>query len=479
MSLLNRTRRLAAPVSIASAQRLARGPGADFAAAQFPANPPPIPSQGAGLAPLIGSAGRLQGFVLSILLATATAVPAQEYAATGNPALDGLIAEALRNNPEIQAAGHERDAAHQRIAPAGALDDPMLEAGIVNLPTSFQFDQDSMTMKMVGLAQRYPYPGKRGLRRNIAAQEAEAADHGYQETVNGVIKDVKTAYYELAFAVESTELVQGNIDILEQFLKTAEARHAVGDAQQADVLKAQTQLARMQDELIRLGREQATLEAELNRALGREPAADLPQPGFPRLKEVTLSLDAFQEAALQSRPRLLALQQLIEGSAEAVRLAKLDYYPDFDVRLSFGQRDTLEGGMPQDDMVSLTVGVNLPIWRETKRAPRVAEAVAMHDRALSMYRTDVNEISARLRQEVSNARQSLQSARLYETAILPQARLTVESALAAYKVNRVDFFTLLDNQMVVFDSEIAHAFAVTNYYKSLAEIEAAVGKPMF
>jgi outer membrane protein TolC len=336
-----------------------------------------------------------------------------------------------------------------------------------------------MTMKMVGLAQRYPYPGKRGLRRNIAAQEAEAADHGYQETVNGVIKDVKTAYYELAFAVESTELVQGNIDILEQFLKTAEARHAVGDAQQADVLKAQTQLARMQDELIRLGREQATLEAELNRALGREPAADLPQPGFPRLKEVTLSLDAFQEAALQSRPRLLALQQLIEGSAEAVRLAKLDYYPDFDVRLSFGQRDTLEGGMPQDDMVSLTVGVNLPIWRETKRAPRVAEAVAMHDRALSMYRTDVNEISARLRQEVSNARQSLQSARLYETAILPQARLTVESALAAYKVNRVDFFTLLDNQMVVFDSEIAHAFAVTNYYKSLAEIEAAVGKPMF
>lgn len=334
-------------------------------------------------------------------------------------------------------------------------------------------------MKMIGLAQRFPYPGKLKLRQDMAAREADAASQNYREVVNRVVRDVKVAYYELAFVIESAHLVQRNIEILEQFLKTAEARYAVGEGQQADVLKAQTQLARMQDELIRLERERLVLEAELNRVLGRPRGAAPPRPEFPLLTEVALSLDALQETALVTRPRLLAIRSTIDRNARAVDLAKLDYYPDFDVRFSYGQRDTLQGGLPQDDLVSLTVAVNLPLWRESKRAPRVAEAAAMREQALSMYQNQVNEINARLRQEVTNARQSLQSARLYETAILPQARLTVESALAAYKVNRVDFLTLLDNQMVVFNAEIARAFAITSYYKALAEIELVAGKRMF
>lgn len=414
-----------------------------------------------------------------VLWAGAAGGFAQDRLVQGDPVLDRLIAEAVQNNPEIQAAEHEREAARQRIAPAGALDDPMLEAGVLSLPTTGRLDQEPMTMKMIGLAQRFPYPGKLRLRQDMAAREADAASQNYREVVNRVVRDVKVAYYELAFVIESAHLVQRNIEILEQFLKTAEARYAVGEGQQADVLKAQTQLARMQDELIRLGRERLVLEAELNRVLGRPHGAAPPRPEFPRLAEVALSLDALQETALMTRPRLLAIRSTIDRNARAVDLAKLDYYPDFDVRFSYGQRDTLQGGLPQDDLVSLTVAVNLPLWRESKRAPRVAEAAAMREQALSMYQNQVNEINARLRQEVTNARQSLQSARLYETAILPQARLTVESALAAYKVNRVDFLTLLDNQMVVFNAEIARAFAITSYYKALAEIELVAGKRMF
>src|SRR5688572_1092640 len=69
----------------------------------------------------------------------------------GESTLPRLIAEALRNNPEIRAARHERDASVQRVSPAGALDDPMIEAGVVNVPTrSFSFSREDMTMKMLG-----------------------------------------------------------------------------------------------------------------------------------------------------------------------------------------------------------------------------------------------------------------------------------------------------------------------------------------
>jgi cobalt-zinc-cadmium efflux system outer membrane protein len=96
-----------------------------------------------------------------------------------------------------------------------------------------------------------------------------------------------------------------------------------------------------------------------------------------------------------------------------------------------------------------------------------------------MYQAQQNEVSAKLRQQVANAEQSLKSARLYETGILPQARLTVESSLAAYRVNRVDFLTLLDNQMTMLNYEISYASALSNYNKALAEIDLLAGKMLF
>ena len=80
------------------------------------------------------------------------------------------------------------------------------------------------------------------------------------------------------------------------------------------------------------------------------------------------------------------------------------------------------------------------------------------------------------RQQVATAEQSRESAKLYETGILPQARLALESALAAYRVNRVDFPMLLDSQMTLFNYEISRAKELVNFNKALAEIELLTGK---
>ncbi len=243
------------------------------------------------------------------------------------------------------------------------------------------------------------------------------------------------------------------------------------------MLKAQTQLSRMVDELIRLGRERAVIEAELDRVLGRKSGTGAILTETLSLEETTLQLEALRETALKERPQLLALQSLIERSGKATELARKDYYPDVDLKFSYGQRDRSQDGMYRSDMIVFTVGINLPVWRESKLAPRVAEAIAMHDQALDMYQAQENEVYSQLRQQVASAEQSLKSARLYETGILPQARLSVESSLAAYKVNRVDFLTLLDSQMTVFNLEVGYATALSNYNKALAEIDLITGKP--
>jgi outer membrane protein TolC len=399
--------------------------------------------------------------------------------APGTP-LDELIAEALANNPEIRAARNEREAAKQRIRPAGALDDPMLEAGVTNVPVpSWSFRDEDMTMKMLGLSQKFFFPGKRGLRRDVAARDADAVAFAYNETVNRVVRDVRVAYHHLAHFIESSRLTQKNKLVLEQFLKIANSRYAVGQGNQADVLKAQTQLSKMVDELIQLDRERLTMEAELNRALGRRPdvGAPLPVAAHHEAERSLAPLDALYATALKERPQLLALQSLIDRADRNVALARKEYYPDLDLKFSYGLRDAMPDGTPRDNMVSLSAGVNLPVWHASKLNPRVAETIAMRDQAADMYRAQQNELSMALRTQVAMAEQSLKSAHLYETGILPQARLAVESSLAAYKVNRVDFLTLLDSQMTVFNYEIGYSTALANYNEALAQIDFLIGKP--
>lgn len=388
-----------------------------------------------------------------------------------------LITEALQNNPEIQASLREHEAAQQRISPAEALDDPMLEAGVINAPlASSPFNRDDMTMKMIGLSQRFPFPGKRSLRKEVASKDAEASNYGYQETVNRVVRDLKVAYFDLGLAVEMTRLVEKNKLILEHFLQIAEGRYQVGEGSQADVLKAQTQVSRMQDELLRLARERPVIEAELIRVLGRGAHAGGLIPESLHMHQTSLNLESLREEAMRQRPQLLALQSLTARNKKAVELAQKEYYPDFDVRLSYGQRDRMLDNTSRPDMVSLTVAVNLPIWRNSKIEPRIAESQAMYHQALDLYQVQTNEIAAKLRQQGATAEQNFKSVQLYQTTILPQARLTVESALAAYRVNQVDFLTLLDSQMTVFNYEIGLVTAMANYNRALTEIDLLTGK---
>jgi cobalt-zinc-cadmium efflux system outer membrane protein len=418
----------------------------------------------------------LRTILAALLVGAGLCLASPDTAAQAAVPLSALVTEALSNNPEIQAARKEQEAAQQRIAPAGALDDPMLEAGVINLPTdSFRFNRDDMTMKMIGLSQRFPYPGKRGLRQDVAAREAESSGHGYQETLNRVVREIRTAYYDFYLAIESARLVEKNKAILGQFLRIAETRYSVGQGSQADVLKAQTQLSKMFEELIKLARERSMFEAELNRVLGRNASAAPPLPATPELRAVALPLESLLETAVQQRPQLLALQSVIARNEKMLDLARKDYYPDVDVRFSYGQRDSMPDGTRRSDMINFIVAVNLPVWRNNKLSPRVREAQAMREQAGSMYQAMRNELAMKLRQQAAAAEQSLRAARLYQTEFLPQARLAVETALAAYRVNRVDFMTLLDSQMTLFNAEISHAATVVGFNKALAEIDLLTG----
>jgi outer membrane protein TolC len=405
-----------------------------------------------------------------------TAAAAEHNTYSAGAGLQQLVAEALRNNPEIRAAEKELEAARQRVLPAGALDDPMLELGVVSLPArSPSFRSEDMTMKMLGLSQRIPFPGKRDLRRDIAEKNADSVSHAYEETVNRVAREIKTTYFDLALVQESGRVIAQNRSIVGHLLKIVEGRHSVGRAAQVDVLRAQTQLSRIAEEQIKVDRERPMLESELSRLLGRGSHSPAPHAVIPPLDRSAAAPDV-QDTAGTDRPQLRALHAMVTRSERALELARKDRYPDFDLRLSYGQRDSMPDGTRRADLVSMTVAINLPVWRATKTEPRIAEAQAAHDQALSLYEAQRIETATKLHHQGATAEQSLRTAWLYRDEILPQARLTFEAALSSYQQNRGELMPVFDVQMSILNAELGYASAVTAYRKALAEIEFLTGR---
>jgi outer membrane protein, heavy metal efflux system len=416
--------------------------------------------------------------VAALPAATAPITSPGVSAASSEPtSVEALLADTLVHNPEIAAARAESDAARQRVAPAGALEDPMLEAGIVNAPLPLSLRRDDMTMKMLGLSQKLPYPGKRQLRRDVARADATSVAHAVDETINRVLREVRVAYEELRLAVTSERLVTANLATVQQLASIAEARYALGQATQSDALQAQIQVVRLQQEALRLDAEQQMRRSELRRLLGRRDDDDtriVPTPAT--LLPLPATTETLARTAQEQRPQLRSLAALVEKSERELALARREYYPDFELRLGYGQRERTLDGLSRDDMVTLTVAVNLPLWRKSRLAPRVAEAMAMRSQAASLAEGQRLDTRAALERELALERRERERALLYRSTLAPQTQAAFDAALAAYRVGRVDFLTLLEARIRGLETALGEAEAIAAHNKAVAEIDFLTGR---
>jgi len=434
--------------------------------------------------PVVVLAGLLCAAALSLTAArhAAAAQPPAALEEVAGPAggqptpVERLIAEALAHNAELAAARAGAEGAQQRIVAAGSLEDPLLEVGLVNAPLpSLSLRREDMTMKMLGLTQKLPYPGKRSLREAVAAADATSLALAVDETANRVARDVRVAYEELRLADTTERLLLRSRATLEELASIANSRYAVGHAAQSDVLRAQAQVVQMRQELLRVGQQKLVRAIELQRLLGRHEAGPAIVPAAAALAPLRADAATLVREAAERRPRLRALDALVTKGDSELELARREYYPDFELRLGYGQRERALDGMPRDDMITMTLAVNLPLWRRSRLEPRVAEARSMRREASALAQAQRSEAQASLGQQLALERQSRLSADLYRTTLLPQLHAVVESALNAYRVGRVDFLTLLDAQLREYEAARGAAEAIASHNEAIAEIDLLTG----
>lgn len=393
--------------------------------------------------------------------------------------LNVLIKEALKNNPQLISVQKKWDAYRKKIPQAGALPDPMFSIGLMNLPiNSFDFNQEPMTGKKFSLMQMIPFPGKLGLKEKMAVNEYNSVGQSYEDIKNILIKNVKLAYYDLFFIDKSIEITEKNKILLQEFVKIAESKYSVGKGLQQDVLKAQVELSRLTDKLITLHQKRMTVMARLNTLLNRPPEQPLGKVKEIKKSPFEFELDQLKRIALNNRPLLKAWDYIVKRNEAAHQLARKDYLPNFSLSFSYTQRDNLKAGIKMYDFFSGAISINIPLYFYRKQNNKVEETALKVAMAKEQYNNLRNEVFFQIDSTLQELKRDDQLIELYKTGIIPQATQSLNSAISGYQVDKVDFITMLHNQLTLFNYEIDYYRVLSDFEKKLAELEAVVGQQL-
>ncbi|MGB7297158.1 MAG: TolC family protein [Candidatus Aminicenantales bacterium] len=415
---------------------------------------------------------------LLVLAVTLNAFPVFSQSGPGeNSILSGLIKEALENNPRLEAAVQRTLAAEKAIPQSGALPDPQLTLGAMNLPVnSFAFNQEPMTGKLISLMQMFPFPGKLALATDMAEYEAAAVKFQQQEVRNQVIQMVKRAYYDLYAIDRARETIEENKVLMKQFVQVTEIKYATGSGLQQDVLRAQVELSKLEDDLIMWEQKRVAGTALLNALLNRDPDSRFEVTS----QDLALPKDPLQPVSLseveERRPLLRAWKERMGRAEAAVKLTRRDYWPNFTLGTSYNQRDNLANGMIMYDFFSVTVSLNIPLYYKRKQGARVAEKELDRAAVAAEYENARAGVLAEIESLKADLERNRKRVELYQGGILIQAQQSLESALAGYQVGKVDFLTLINNWMMVENYELQYFFALADYRKALAGYELAIGR---
>lgn len=416
---------------------------------------------------------------LVVLCLVGAAALAQEPAPAGAVApgadVQSLLVLAKAQNPELAVMRLEAVAAQERIEQADALADPRLKLELQDItrmgaqnPTLWPGDVGSTRYT---LSQELPWFGTRALKREQAALTAQGAQSQAQTVWADVAVRTKLAYAQLYFLQRNQVLSRDILGLMQRLEQLARTRYASGLAPQQDVLRAQTEQTTMQAELIALQTEAHHVRARLNALLARPIHAELAEPqGLrPLPAAAELEFETLSQRALAHNPQLAGEEARLQAAAKGEALALQGRYPTFTLGVAPTQFQS------EIKTWDLMLEMNIPLQQGTRRAQE-REAVAM--RAAAQARRDVAE--RQLLADLSENLDALLSAQdteaLLQHRLLPQAELSLQSALAGYEAGKGEFAGVLDAQRQIRQAKQSLIKAQAEGQARLAQIERLLGE---
>lgn len=417
--------------------------------------------------------------ILTMVVAVLVFIPSAQASQQPNDTnslvrLEDYLRYASLNNAELKARFEQWKAALEQIPQAKALDDPKF--------TYSYFIEEVETRvgpqrQKFGIIQVFPWFGKIEARTDVAAAKAEAAMKRYEAAKLKLFWQVKDAFSEYVYLASAIDIAGQNLELLKHFEEVTRTKYMAAIATHPDIIRAQVELAKLEDVLKSLEQLREPIVARLNAVLNRPTTAELAWPRKQQFQWVQLDRQQIITTLKDKNPELAELDWEVEAARSRVELAKKKFYPDIGVGVDWIQTDraiSSGAGDSGKDAVALMFSINLPLWRDSYRAAeRQAKA---NVRKITQQKIDTeNNILVKAVQVLYDFEDSQRKIHLYGDILVSKAEELVQTSETAYMAGTVDFLSLIDAQQMLLKYMLDYERAVTNYQQMLAELEMLVG----
>lgn len=407
---------------------------------------------------------------VALLAAAAPGAPASNPEAPDALTLRWALERAASRNPALDAARSRYLAMRERPRFEGSLPDPTVGVRYHNEDWGLTFGDSDFSFVEIGAEQEVPFPGKLGLREQIAKREAERERAMRDATAAMVLGAVAARHAELAVAERSAAILGESRGLLELMVDQSAARYAVGESEQQDVLRAAQERSGLDERLVTIERTRTAARAMLAALLDLDGGPVPPATAGLEEPPPLAPLDALRAKLAARSPELRAASEDLLRAGDALRLAEREYYPDFAIMAAYMNKERL---LPEWE---LGVRVNIPLYYWRKQRAAVAEAAHAERAAERARRSAELDLAARLADQHAMAAAAQRLVSLYGGELIPQAEATLASARASYAVGRVDFLTTLSAFVSLLEYRLREVEERGNLWRAVAEIAPLVGE---
>jgi outer membrane protein TolC len=385
-----------------------------------------------------------------------------------DPVLTGLVNEALKNSPEIQASQARIEAARLRIPQVKSLPDPAFTFGYQNEGFDrYTYGEEQGSQWMFSASQQFLFPGKRALKGDMAARDAESMEAMHELLKLKTIARLKELYYDLFLAYKNIDLLKDKRDLFIRIEDITLTRYAAGKTMQQEVLMAQTEKYMLLEKEEMFKQKVQSLEAMLMAVTGREKGPRPDKPSEPVYQPFPMEIDEAIDLALQRSPEIKSRGKMIEAADTRLLMARKEYMPDFALSGGYFNRSG-----DYKDMWSATATINIPLYFYSKQRPAVGEAEANVRQAKQEREAVKLMIAAALRDNYSMLRSAEKLMDIYKNGLIPKNTQDVELALSGYATGGTEAIVVLSRLKTLLEYETQYWTQFTEREKAIARIHA-------
>ncbi len=416
------------------------------------------------------------GMVMPVLITPTCLAGAGQGSADANSlvTLQDYLGYAERNNAALKSIFEQFRAASEEVPQAGALPDPRLTYGYFLQEVETRVGPQRQRF---GIMQTFPWFGELEAQTDAASAAAKAASKRYEAERLKLFYQVKNVFYEYVYLARAVEITRQNLELLKHFEEVARTKYMAAAGSHPDVIRAQVQLATLEDNLRSVEELRQPTVDNLNAILNRNRNLPLAWPTRDPFRQLGLDRDKVIVMLQVNNPELQAMDFEITAAQSRIEVAKKKFYPDISLGVDWIQTDEARMSGTDDsgkDPIVAMVSINLPIWGDSYKAAHRQAKAGMRKASADKVQRE-NDITAQASKVLYKFEDSNRKATLYSDTLIPKAKEMLQASETAYQAGTLDFLSLIDAQQTLLNFELLYERSVTNNLQSLAQLDMLVG----